>query len=338
MRGAVFTDARKETDTCRLRAGKRKGYGQVIMLVCIPIFMFMKGNYKMGVFSEMDIDRRQAEECGDATDTTASAIRAKVEELDDARQEAEAVAAKATLERLKREGTSDQKEGTSDNSSADTPVDREAERRRAHEAAEAVRKAEWEAKRRQREEEELFAWENAVALDDDALATAAQKRVGEEAERLTRRNIKQCIAEVIQTYCLGDLNFARQVMHPRKSMAHCYRYVIRKAKEFILQEMKDQGIEPSREGYGSDIPDGVCYQWAIDYFNDMNVPEDKVEEEEFVPRPYMGSGVSRPKKKPEKIKAEPKKPEPKAETPKSTVNARQGQLDMFSGLNGGDVA
>lgn len=280
----------------------------------------------MGVFSQMNLEMQER------TSTTQSGMFSKAEELDDARQEAEAEAAKATLAKL-TEDSSPSDEAPAEE--APPEEDNEEQKRKEHEEAEAKRKAEWEAKKQAKEEEILFAWENATALDDEALAAASSKRVGDDSERLTRRNMKQCVTEMIQIFCHEDLDLARQVMHPRKNMVNCFRYITRKAKEFVLQEMKDNDIKPDREGYGSDVPDDLCYQWAKEYFFDMEAPEDKdPNEEQFVPKPYVAkTTTSKAKKKTEKKKPEPKKVE--APTPAPTAN--EGQLDMFSML-GGDTA
>ena len=281
----------------------------------------------MGVFSQMNLEMQER------TSTTQSGMFSKAEELDDARQEAEAEAAKATLAKL-TEDSSPSDEAPAEE--APPEEDNEEQKRKEHEEAEAKRKAEWEAKKQAKEEEILFAWENATALDDEALAAASSKRVGDDSERLTRRNMKQCVTEMIQVFCHEDLDLARQVMHPRKNMVNCFRYITRKAKEFVLQEMKDNDIKPDREGYGSDVPDDLCYQWAKEYFFDMEAPEDKdPNEEQFVPKPYVGkTTTSKAKKKTEKKKPEPKKVE--APTPAPTAN--EGQLDMFSMLGGETAA
>ena len=280
----------------------------------------------MGVFSQMNLEMQER------TSTTQSGMFSKAEELDDARQEAEAEAAKATLAKLTEDSSASDEAPAEE---APPEEDNEEQKRKEHEEAEAKRKAEWEAKKQAKEEEILFAWENATALDDEALAAASSKRVGDDSERLTRRNMKQCVTEMIQIFCHEDLDLARQVMHPRKNMVNCFRYITRKAKEFVLQEMKDNDIKPDREGYGSDVPDDLCYQWAKEYFFDMEAPEDKdPNEEQFVPKPYVGkTTTSKAKKKTEKKKPEPKKVE--APTPAPTAN--EGQLDMFSML-GGDTA
>lgn len=281
----------------------------------------------MGVFSQMNLEMQER------TSTTQSGMFSKAEELDDARQEAEAEAAKATLAKLTEDS---EPSDEAPEEEAPPEEDTEEQKRKEHEAAEAKRKAEWEAKKQAKEEEILFAWENATALDDEALAAASSKRVGDDSERLTRRNMKQCVTEMIQVFCHEDLDLARQVMHPRKNMVNCFRYITRKAKEFVLQEMKDNDIKPDREGYGSDVPDDLCYQWAKEYFFDMEAPEDKdPNEEQFVPKPYVGkTTTSKAKKKTEKKKPEPKK----VEDPKPAPTATEGQLDMFSMLGGETAA
>ncbi len=281
----------------------------------------------MGVMSEIDMEMRMRQNA----DADEIDLRAKAEEINEARQAAEAEAAQATLAKLAVESPPEDEPAEDAPTEEAPPEDNEEQKRKEHEEAEAKRKAEWEAKRQAKEEEILFAWENATALDDAALAAASSKRVGDDSERLTRRNMKQCVTEMIQIFCYEDLDLARQVMHPRKNMVNCFRYITRKAKEFVMQEMKDNDIKPDREGYGSDVPDDLCYQWAKEYFFDMDAPEDKdPNEEQFVPKPYVGKTVSKPKKKAEKKKPEPKK----VEAPKPVPTANEGQLDMFSMLGG----
>ncbi len=160
-----------------------------------------------------------------------------------------------------------------DESNAPSPS--EDEKRKAHEEAEVKRKDEWEAKKKAREEADLAKWEKVTAMDADKLMEIATTRVREDTEKLTRRNMKECISEHIQVLCYEDPKFACQVMYPRKSMQNCFRYVNRQAREYVKQEMEDNGIKPSSEGYGCDVPDDLCYQWAAEYFWDMEAPEDK---------------------------------------------------------------
>ena len=152
------------------------------------------------------------------------------------------------------------------------------EKRNAHEAAEAKRKA------------ELQKLQNMT--DEEAVAVAT-KRISEDVERITRRNMKEYVASHIQDLCRKDPVFARLTMHPRKSMVNCFKYINRQAKEYVKQEMENNGIKPENCGYGycCDIPDGIIYQFALDYFA-TDAPEDQ---EKFVPKPYVDANP-KPKK------------------------------------------
>ena len=110
--------------------------------------------------------------------------------------------------------------------SAVSDTQSEDEARRAHEAAEAKRKAEWDAKQAEKRRAEQAALEKLDAMGPDELLKAAAKRVSADTEKLTRRNMKESVAEFIQTKCIDDLGFARLTMHPRKSMIHCFQYIL----------------------------------------------------------------------------------------------------------------
>ena len=202
----------------------------------------------------------------------------------------------------------------------------EDEKKKAHEAAEAKRKADWEARRAAKKAAEQEQLDRLAAMRDDEVMIASMKRVSADTERLTRRNMKECVAEYIQTMCMEDPAFARKAMHPRKNMIRCFQYINRKAWDYIQDELKATGIQPmpTQQVYGSDIPDDLCYQWAMDYFNDSDAKEDHEKEEEFVPKPYVGGTTSKRKsRKPAKNKTEDKK----AATPKKPAEST-GQLSL----------
>jgi hypothetical protein len=74
-----------------------------------------------------------------------------------------------------------------------------------------------------------------------------------------------------------------------------------------LREVAHANGEDGTFPYG-DVPDDMCCEWAVDYFNDPDIEEDVDENDEFVPKPfYGGSSSSRAKKT-----APPKKPDPPA--------------------------
>lgn len=189
--------------------------------------------------------------------------------------------------------------------------------RQAHEAAEAKRKAEFDAKQAEKKAARQAALDRIAAMNRADLLAASVERVAADTERLTRRNMKEAVAEHIQAKCREDAAFATLVMDPAKSMVNCFQYITRKAQEYAGQEMKDNGIQ--RTGvYGLDVPDGLCFQWAEDYFKDENAKEDHNEDEKFVPKPYVPASANR---KTAKGKAD-KKPvpaaKPKAAKPTNT--------------------
>ena len=208
----------------------------------------------MGAYSEIDIDMKY----GDGTEQPVEAFSLGPEEKelgqeqirfeDEDAQRAEADAAPQELKKLMGE----EKPPKQDTAPAVPSVtdEAEAEARRAHEEAEAKRKAEWEAQREARKAAEEKQLQKVAAMGEEELLMASAKRINAETERLTRRNMKEYLAEYLQTLCLDDLEFARLTMHPSKSFMHCIWYINRKAREYLEQEMKDNGFKPENGIYG----------------------------------------------------------------------------------------
>ena len=202
--------------------------------------------------------------------------------------------------------------------SADADKADEARRKQEHEAAEAKRKAEFDAKQAAKKKARQEQLDKIAAMSDADILAASVERVGADTEKLTRRNMREAVAEHIQAICRTDAAFARLVMDPDKSMISCFKYITRKAREYAEKEMKDLGIEQTGT-YGCDVPDGLCFQWAEDYFKDPDAKEDHQDEEKFTPKPYMpnrkASKAAPAKKKSEKKPAEKPKAQEKPKTP-----------------------
>lgn len=127
------------------------------------------------------------------------------------------------------------------------------------------------------------------AIGQDDMAAASVQRIREEIERITRRNMKDCVAAHLAQLCAGDPALARNVLSPQKSLAKCFRYISRKAREYAEQERADGDVTDAGL-YGCDIPDDIVYQWAVDYFNDPNADK----EPERKPSVKQGKAVTRP--------------------------------------------
>ena len=230
-------------------------------------------------------------------------------------------------------GQSEDPEAAETETAPAAPVEDDEETRRArHEAAEAERKAEWEARQQQKKDALKKQQEELDGMSDEEIVEKSMKRINADTEKLTRRNMKECVAEYIQTLCLEDIAFARMTMDPKKSMLHCFEYINHKAWDYVQDEMKVNGIKPGtgQQGYGCDIPDDLCYQWAEDYFRNPLAKEDEEEEEKFVPKPYVGKSGSKPTAKKKTEKQEKKTPKKSPETEKKAGDTEMtGQLSLL---------
>lgn len=256
----------------------------------------------MGAYSEVDIDRRYDDNPFEESDAPAQTIPAFAEEpltaplpaVTAAESQTEPDAASAPPMQETGTALTEAPNDTGKPTEAAESAEAENEKKKAHELAEAKRKAEFDARQAAKKAAEQEQLDRLAAMSDDELLEASMKRVSTDTEKLTRRNMKEAVAEYIQTKCIEDPAFAKKVMHPRKSMIRCFQYISRKAWEYVQDELKANGIQPGpgQQGYGCDIPDDLCYQWAEDYFNNPDVKEDHGDEEKFVPKPYTG-GVSK---------------------------------------------
>ena len=257
----------------------------------------------------------------DTVPVSAASVSAGETALADAEEEPADEVAPAGEEKSAEEGNS-----------AQPPAAEDEEKKRAeHEAAEAQRKAEFDAKQQAKKAAEQEQIARLEAMSDEEVIAASTQRVSTDVEKLTRRNMKECVSEHIQMLCMEDTAFARLTMHPKKNMIRCFQYINRKAWDYVQDELKASGTRPGpgQQTYGCDVPDDMCYQWAEDYFRDPDAKEDHEDEEKFVPKPYAGksSAKSKPKKAAEKKKTEPKAA-PKQEEKKPSQDGQMSLLDF----------
>ena len=205
-----------------------------------------------------------------------------------------------------------------------TPEQTEAEKKKAFEEEEAKRKAEFDAKKAKRDEEVQIEWELNLMVTPDELFANAQSILSKDIERITQKTMKECVGAHIINASQQNEIIAKHVVHPQKNSVNCFRYINRKAREYLDEHMKFTGEKPDKNGViGIDIPDGLCYQWAEEYFSSTNIPEDHEDEEKFEPRKYTSSNKPTVKKNDKKKKASA----PKAETPPQE-NAQE-QMALF---------
>ena len=177
-----------------------------------------------------------------------------------------------------------------------------------YEAKEALHRKEWEEKQAAKKAAEQAELDAIRSLPDEEAMSRAIRRVSEDTDRITRRNMKECVSEYIQALSLSDPDLARNTLLPRKTMRNCFRYIIRKAREYLETEGSLDTEEPleaestgsrrsgcqARTLYG-DVPDDLCYSWAEEYFRNMDIEEDQEKKDVYVP--LSRPAASRPGKK-----------------------------------------
>ena len=155
----------------------------------------------------------------DTVPVSAASVCAGETALADAEEEPTDEVAPAGEEKSAEEGNS-----------AQPPAAEDEEKKRAeHEAAEAQRKAEFDAKQQAKKAAEQEQIARLEAMSDEEVIAASTQRVSTDVEKLTRRNMKECVSEHIQMLCMEDTAFARLTMHPKKNMIRCFQYINRKA-------------------------------------------------------------------------------------------------------------
>ena len=283
----------------------------------------------MGVFSEMDMEQFENDEL---SPFQMDSPRPNAVEWTAPPQQPNQAAAAATSSKLAAEPQPDDPDSVSSVSEEESTTEELSEeaKRKAHEEAEAKRKAEWEETQAAKKAAEQKKLQQIAGMSDDEVMMESTRRVSADTEKITRRNMKDCVSEIIQTKCLEDPAFARLVMHPHKSMINCFKYITRRAWEYVQDEIKVDRITPGAEaqGYGCDIPDDLCYQWAEDYFRDPCVKEDQQTEEKFVPKPYTSTTSSKTAKKKTAKGRTSKKSEKKAKPDKPPASDQISLLDM----------
>ena len=205
-----------------------------------------------------------------------------------------------------------------------TPEQTEAEKKKAFEEEEAKRKAEFDAKKAKRDEEVQIEWEINTMMTTEDLIEAAKNNIKTGVERITQRNMKESVAAYIIELSQKSEKLSRNILHPQKSITNCYKYINRKARGYLEEQMKLTGEKPDKNGViGIDIPDNLCYQWAEEYYSSTNIDEDHEDEEKFVPRTYKPAYTPKTNKK-----ATPKNKEtpPPKEAPKADESAQMSIL------------
>lgn len=171
---------------------------------------------------------------------------------------------------------------------------------------EAARKAEWEKKHAKKVEKQAAEWQAVQEMDSETASKTSIEAITKGIERMTRRNMKIEVGKFIQQECEHDPEFARLIMHPRKDILRCFKFINQKACDHLIEERKlleEQGEDTSDMVCG-DVPDEICFQWALEYYRTPDLEIDKDKNDEYKPG-YTPRATTNSAKKKVASKAKP---------------------------------
>lgn len=177
--------------------------------------------------------------------------------------------------------------------------DTSSEARKKHEEKEAKRKQKWEQEQAQKKAE----LENELEKIQQMSLDQAEKKAVEKLNTVIKHGLNaymgSYVSEYLQFRCYEDADLVKKILHPQKNINNCIQYISEQAKKEIERSMKDGELEISSSGfYGDAVESITVFQWAEEYFNDLDCALDKSDEEKFVPKPFRESKPAEPTKKP----------------------------------------
>ena len=101
------------------------------------------------------------------------------------------------------------------------------QKKKDHEASEKKRREEWDKKQAEKKAADEKAEAEINAMSDGDITEASLKKLSQDVERLTRRNMKICVGNHISEISSTNPEFARKTMYPKKSMINCFKYITR---------------------------------------------------------------------------------------------------------------
>jgi len=103
--------------------------------------------------------------------------------------------------------------------------------------------------------------------------TKAKELLQLQAETLTLRTMADYVKDYISAYCEKDTDFSAKVNDPAKNFMDCIKYIKDHALKW-LQEQQKMELGDYCNGVGGDVPNDVCYNWALDYYNSKPEPKE----------------------------------------------------------------
>ena len=231
---------------------------------------FAKGDFTMGVFSEIAMEQQNS-----MFDSSAAFEDDEAFELEEMESlpvppvgtdtvpvsaasvsAGETASADAEEEPVDEVASDGEEKSAEEGNSAQPPAAEDEEKKRAeHEAAEAQRKAEFDAKQQAKKAAEQEQIARLEAMSDEEVIAASTQRVSTDVEKLTRRNMKECVSEHIQMLCILLYNKVRSKVNSE------------------LDLLLDEGdVDAILMGKKTQYPDAAIWlteQMAQEFINDL---------------------------------------------------------------------
>lgn len=150
------------------------------------------------------------------------------------------------------------------------------------------------------------------------MANRAKEIIELQAERTSLKTMADYVKEYIVGYCDEDPAFVERVNDPLKNFMDCIGYIKKKALEW-LKEQQNLELTSYTQGVGGDVPNDICYQWAVEYY--YSKPEPK-------PAPKEKAATGAKTKKNSKAA--------KTDSAEGSVNTQMSLLDMMDTEKKGD--
>jgi len=93
----------------------------------------------------------------------------------------------------------------------------------------------------------------------------AKDILSSQADRFLMRTMADFVKDYLSQYCDEHQEFAEKVSAPGKNFAGCIKKIHKEALKW-LQDQPNTDME-GQAGVCGDVPNELCYGWAVDYYN-----------------------------------------------------------------------
>jgi len=94
-----------------------------------------------------------------------------------------------------------------------------------------------------------------------------------QADRFQMKTMADFVREYLIAYSEEHPEFSEKILDPAKSFAGCIKDIKSHALKWLREQPNNEMVEGERDGVSGDVPNDICYGWAIDYYTAVTVPK-----------------------------------------------------------------